>query len=254
MKGKLGALLAALVAILIGGAVALAFIPTLSPIQSPMPCKPPADFTWTTSGLTASFTVGTQGCYASIAWDFGDGAKGSGSPVSHTYSAAGTYTVTMTVTATSGYTVTASHAVMVTSSGTPPPNNTDFTVSTSGLTITVPISGWYLPYVVFDFGDGTGQHQLTVNAGSSGIVGTIQYTYAKSGTYTVTWINYANNPSHSVTVSSFQTSILRVVVAAVLALGAVGALLRLPGPFWLRIVAAAILAILAFIVYMGVLF
>ena len=50
----------------------------------------------------------------SRAWDFGDGTTGSGPFVSHTYDAAGTYTVTLTVTDSFGATATASQTVEAT--------------------------------------------------------------------------------------------------------------------------------------------
>jgi PKD repeat protein len=43
-------------------------------------------------------TSTTDGGPITGSWDFGDGGTGSGSVVSHTFTAAGTYTVTLTVT------------------------------------------------------------------------------------------------------------------------------------------------------------
>ena len=61
---------------------------------------PTANFTFTTSGLTATFTDsstdagGTIGTYS---WNFGDSATSTTKSPSHTYAAAGTYSVTETV-------------------------------------------------------------------------------------------------------------------------------------------------------------
>ncbi len=44
----------------------------------------------------------TDGSIVSYAWDFDDGSTGAGISISHTYSAAGTYTVTLTVTDNGG--------------------------------------------------------------------------------------------------------------------------------------------------------
>ena len=56
---------------------------------------PPANQCLNGNSFTFSATGSSAGTYL---WDFGDGNTGTGSPVSHTYGAAGTYTVTLTVT------------------------------------------------------------------------------------------------------------------------------------------------------------
>ncbi|MGN6425510.1 MAG: PKD domain-containing protein [Leifsonia sp.] len=61
-----------------------------------------------------------DGTLTSLAWDFGDGASGTGGTTSHTYAAAGTYQVRLTVTDDGGATATATKSVMVTTS--PPPS------------------------------------------------------------------------------------------------------------------------------------
>jgi PKD repeat protein len=83
---------------------------------------PVAAFTATTSGLTVSVDGSTSadpdGTIAAHAWDFGDTATGSGATASHTYAAAGTYTVRLTVTDNRGLTGTTTRSVTVAS---PPP-------------------------------------------------------------------------------------------------------------------------------------
>jgi hypothetical protein len=66
----------------------------------------PVTFQPTVTGGTPSFTY---------TWQFGDGASGAGSPSQHTYSAAGTYTVSLLVNDSSGESVRATAQVSVAS-------------------------------------------------------------------------------------------------------------------------------------------
>lgn len=63
--------------------------------------------------LALNAKVGTGASIASYAWSFGDGQSASGPSVSHTYAAAGTYTVTLTVTDAFGNTGAVSEDVTV---------------------------------------------------------------------------------------------------------------------------------------------
>ncbi|MEW9624645.1 protease pro-enzyme activation domain-containing protein [Rhodanobacter geophilus] len=85
--------------------------------------KPVANFTDTVSGLTVNFTdssTDTGGTINSHAWTFGDGATSTAANPSHTYAAAGTYSVTEKVTDSTGATSskTASVTVSAPSGGT----------------------------------------------------------------------------------------------------------------------------------------
>ncbi|HEY7891734.1 MAG TPA: PKD domain-containing protein, partial [Solirubrobacteraceae bacterium] len=101
---------------------------------------PTADFTATASANTASLSAtgassnhlgaSHPAAIASYSWDFGDGQSGSGSTPSHTYAAAGTYTVSMTATDTLGFTAHATHQVTVSA----PPSTGGGTTSGSGST------------------------------------------------------------------------------------------------------------------------
>ncbi len=76
---------------------------------------PHASFTVACAGLSCSFdgsgSGDPDGSIATYAWDFGDGASGSGQTVSHTYGRAGSYTVTLMVTDNAGATATDSKAI-----------------------------------------------------------------------------------------------------------------------------------------------
>ncbi len=80
---------------------------------------PTANFTSTVSNLTASFTDTStdDGTIVSRSWDFGDGSSSTAANPSHTYAAAGTYSVKLTVTDNEGKTGTTTRSVTVSSDG-----------------------------------------------------------------------------------------------------------------------------------------
>ena len=85
------------------------------------PNQPPtAAFTSSCDELECSFdasgSTDGDGTVASYAWDFGDGQTGTGATPSHSYGAAGQYTVKLTVTDDDGATDEVTHTVTVTSS------------------------------------------------------------------------------------------------------------------------------------------
>jgi PKD repeat protein len=143
--------------------------------------KPTAVIASSTSDLTLSVdgsgSSDPDGSVTSYAWDFGDGATGSGATTSHTYGSAGTYNVTLTVTDNGGATGTSTKSITVTAPNQNP--TASFTSSTSGLKISVDGSGSSDPdgnvaSYAWDFGDG-----------QTGTGSTASHTYAAGGTYTV---------------------------------------------------------------------
>ena len=79
---------------------------------------PTASFTSSCTDATCSFdgagSSDPDGSVSSYAWDFGDGATGSGVSPSHDYVATGTYTVALTVTDNRGASATTTRSVSVT--------------------------------------------------------------------------------------------------------------------------------------------
>ncbi len=81
---------------------------------------PVANFSSTVSGLVANFTDSSNDSDGSIVarnWTFGDGGTSTATNPSHTYSAAGTYSVVLTVTDNGGLTNSKSSSVTVSNGG-----------------------------------------------------------------------------------------------------------------------------------------
>ncbi|MGH8029400.1 MAG: pre-peptidase C-terminal domain-containing protein [Arenimonas sp.] len=138
---------------------------------------PVANFSFTTSGLTATFTdtsTDAQNNITSRSWNFGDGTSSTSTSPSHTYSAAGTYTVTETVTDAGGLSSSKSSSVTVTA-----PPACGGLVLCSGTAVALPsvatggVSSNYTmtiaagKTVTFAISGGTGDADMYVKAGSA---------------------------------------------------------------------------------------
>lgn len=89
---------------------------------TPVDTAPVANFSASCSNLSCTFTstsTDDKGI-AATSWNFGDSSSGSGSPVSKTYAAPGTYSVTLTVTDTIGQTNVKTQPVTVTAASSGP--------------------------------------------------------------------------------------------------------------------------------------
>jgi PKD repeat protein len=141
---------------------------------------PIANFSFTSSTLTASFTdasTDSDGTIASRSWNFGDGGSSTSTNPSHAYATAGTYSVTLTVTDNGGATnattksVTVSAPTGCTPSGTVLCNGTTITGLsatknnfTSIYTLVVPAGASNLS---FSISGGSGDADLYVRLGSA---------------------------------------------------------------------------------------
>ncbi len=142
--------------------------------------QPTADFTATpTSGevpLPVQFTDASQGGATSWAWDFGDGSSSNLANPAHTYTTAGTYSVSLTVTNSAGNDTTTQADLVTVAAHTPVAQfsaaNTDggapLTVDFTDTSTNNPTS-W-----AWDFGDGT-----------TSTVQNPSHSYATAGSYAV---------------------------------------------------------------------
>jgi subtilase family serine protease len=181
---------------------------------------PAANFSVSTSNLIATFTdssTDSDGTIASRAWNFGDGGTSTATNPSHTYAAAGTYSVSLTVTDNGGATNNKTQSVTVSSGGGG--NALSNGVAVTGLaattgnqllyTLSVPAGASALKFVT---SGGTGDGDLYVKFGSapttssydcrswvSGNSETCSFATAQAGTYYVLINAYASFSGMSLT-------------------------------------------------------
>jgi len=173
------------------------------PIVSGSGGTPTANFTYSASGLTASFTdtsTDSGGTIGSHAWTFGDGGTSSATNPTHTYAAGGTYSVTEKVTDSgNGSTSSKTSAVTVSASGGTPTAN--FTYTISGLTVNFTDTST-------DSGGSIGTHSWNFGDGSTSTAANPSHTYASAGTYSVSEkvTDSVNNRSSTKTVSITVTA------------------------------------------------
>ena len=157
------------------------FVPTGDgPPESPrdgIDTPPSASYTYTTTDLTANFTDTStdNGTISSWSWNFGDTNTSTAQNPTHTYAAAGTYSVQLIVTDDLGAMDTTSQDVTVTAPNVEPVASYTFTTTdlTADFTDTSTDEGAITAWN-WDFGDtntSTAQNPT--------------HTYAAAGTYTV---------------------------------------------------------------------
>jgi PKD repeat protein len=133
--------------------------------------------------LALNFSAGPQGGVApfTYAWDFGDGTNSTEQNPSHTFEAAGDYSVVLDVTDSTGATTSEMIPLVVT--GVAPPAftailnaNPSKGVAPLLVAFSTTIKGGKAPYAYYlDFGDG--------NHTSTGGTGKVNHKYGKAGTY-----------------------------------------------------------------------
>jgi len=94
-------------------------VPANQPPTASFSFTPPAPIVGQTVTFDGSASTDPDGSIVSHAWEFGDGATGTGIGTSHAYGGLGTYTVRLTVTDSRGTTDTEAHQLSVESTDQP---------------------------------------------------------------------------------------------------------------------------------------
>ena len=133
-----------------------------------------------TVNVSGSGSADGDGTIVDYAWDFGDSGTASGVTASHTYTAAGTYTVTLTVKDDDGASTSTTQSVTVSGPVNQAPV-ASFVVTPAQLSVTVDGSGSTDPDGTvaswsWEFGDG----------GTAVGAKPAAHAYASAGTYTIT--------------------------------------------------------------------
>ncbi len=161
--------------------------------------SPTAAFTSSCSSLTCNFTNTSSDPDGSItlnSWNFGDGQTSTVQNPSHSYGAAGTYTVTLTVTDNQGGTNSVSRNVTVTVPNQPPTAN--FTSSCSALSCNFTSTS-------SDADGSIASYAWTFGDGGTSTAQNPSHSYAAGGTYTVTLRVTDNQGAQSTTTSKSVT-------------------------------------------------
>ncbi len=167
--------------------------PTSKTVTVNAPNQPPtANFTFSCSGLSCSFTSTSSdpdGTIASYSWTFGDGGTATAQNPSHTYGTGGSYTVTLRVTDNQGATSSpVSKTVTVTAPNSPP-------IVNAGPDEGMLIGLFYSLSASFSDPNNDGPWSYTISwgdgsssSGSTPSQGTISasHTYLLLGSYTIT--------------------------------------------------------------------
>ena len=171
-----------------------AFTPTASFVFSPT--APP---TPTTVQFNAAASTSPAGTITGYAWNFGDGATGTGATTTHLFTTAGVYTVVLTVTDSAGATGTTNQTVTVvggtstlpTASFTASPSPTPSGASTVvDATASTPSNGATIVSYTWNFGDSAAVITCPVpGPGPAGCGPTpplASHMYMADATYTIT--------------------------------------------------------------------
>jgi PKD repeat protein len=178
--------------------------------ESPGTCTNTGGFWFctATAGQPETLTGVETASAANFAWDFGDGTTGTGNPVTHTWAAPGTPSVTLTVSG-KGYTQSSSTKTFNVGKSPNPPLNSDYSESAGSCTNTGGF--WFCPATTgqvvtltgvetnpaanfaWDFGDGT-----------TGTGNPVTHTWSQAGNDTVVLTVSGTGYTTTSTTKTFQ--------------------------------------------------
>lgn len=189
-----------------GAGVRTAVVNVTAPANQPPTARFDATMTDLTVALDASASTDPDGRVAQVAWEFGDGTFGTGTTTSHTYPAAGSYTIKLTVTDNAGDTATTTRQVNAAPRANTAPTAA-FTHSEVDLVASFDAS------TSKDADGSIASYQWNFGDGTTGGGRTVQHGYANSGTYPVT-LTVTDDAGAKHTATASVTVSGAVVVAA----------------------------------------
>lgn len=180
---------------------------------------PSAAFTSTVANLAVSFDAATSKPFdaatiTGYSWDFGDGTSGTEVNPTHTYAAAGNYTVVLTVTDSLASTGSATNPVTTAVHGNPTASFTS-TVSNLSVVFTSAVTATdraTITNYAWNFGDnsmGTGASPTHLYAAAGGYTVTLTATDSLGG---VTVVNNPVTAIHGVPDAGFTSSVNKLAV------------------------------------------
>jgi PKD repeat protein len=142
----------------------------------PPPPAPVADFSLTPSSgdspVVVSFTNLSSGDISGYAWDFGDGGSSTAANPSHTYSIAGTYSITLVASGPGGSDTAICNACVTVTDPPPPPPSTELYYLSFVNNTAVPGVGTVSDEDIVSYDPATGQWALFIDGSDIGIGGT----------------------------------------------------------------------------------
>jgi trimeric autotransporter adhesin len=175
-----------------------------APANVPPTAAPAADCTDLDCAFDGTGSVDPDGAIASYAWSFGDGRAGTADHGTHSYAAAGSYTLTLTVTDTAGATDSAGVVVTATAPNQPPV--AAFSSTVANLSVSFDAGGSIDPdgaiaSYAWDFGDDSTDAAVAPT-----------HRYAAAGSYPVT-LTVTDDDGGTDTFTATVTATDRVVAA-----------------------------------------